>query len=87
METLFQIQLASRYHPQTHLSGRRLHRVVVEDDVLQLPELPVGCRDLCDLITGEVQSDERQVGQLCEDRREERHTKPKPLDTKSHHTT
>lgn len=49
----------------TCLSGRWLHRIIVEDDVLQLPELPVGCRNLCDLIAGEVKSDERQVSQLC----------------------
>lgn len=49
----------------TCLSGWWLHRIIVEDDVLQLPELPVGCGNLCDLIAGEVESDERQVSQLC----------------------
>lgn len=57
-------------HLYTHLCRWRLHRVVVEEDVLQLPEFPVGRRDLCDLIAGKVKSDERQVGQLCTGGRE-----------------
>lgn len=33
--------------------------------MLQLPEFPVRCGNLCDLIAGEVESDERKIGQLC----------------------
>lgn len=49
----------------TCLRRRRLHGVVVQYNVLQLPQLPVGRWDLRDLVAGEVQTDEREVGQLC----------------------
>lgn len=39
--------------------------------MLQLPEFPVRCGNLCDLIAGEVESDERKIGQLCRHAREE----------------
>lgn len=55
----------TKWEAHTYLCGWRLHRIVVQDDVLQLPEFPVNCRNLCDLIAGEVKSDERQVSQLC----------------------
>lgn len=38
--------------------------------MLQLPEFPVRCGNLCDLIAGEVESDERKIGQLCRHARE-----------------
>lgn len=55
-------------HKNTHLCRWGLHGVVVEDDVLQLPESPVDRRDLCDLIAGEVKSGEWQVRQLWRER-------------------
>ena len=33
--------------------------------MLQLPEFLVCCWNLCDLIAGKVETDERQVSQLC----------------------
>lgn len=54
----------------TCLRRGRLHRVVVEDNVLQLPEFPVSCGNLCDLIAGEVESDERKICQFCRNARE-----------------
>jgi len=52
-----------------YLCRWRLHGVVVQDDVLQLPELPVGRRNLCDLVAGEIEEDEGQIGQLYRERR------------------
>lgn len=70
----------------TCLRRGRLHRVVVEDNVLQLPEFPVSCRNLCDLIAGEVESDERKICQFCRNA-QERLIKNKHKDRKEKKTS
>lgn len=52
------------YVTACHLCRWRLQRVVVQDDALQLCELSVTRRDGRDFITGEVQTNQRQLCQL-----------------------
>lgn len=47
-----------------HLCRWRLQRVVVQNDALQLCELSVTHRDGSHFITGEVQTNQRQICQL-----------------------
>lgn len=49
----------------TYLCRRRLKRVVVQGDHLEVPEVPVTNRDHCDFIAREVEPYQRHLCQLC----------------------
>lgn len=62
---IFQQKLPSADFTHAYLCRRRLKRVVVQGDHLEVPEVPVTDRDYCDFIAGEVEPYQRHLCQLC----------------------